>query len=160
MISALGSRAGFLARRFRLALVVLAALALGGCAAPATPPSSGPSGSPNVLAAETFLADIAQNVAGDRLTVKALIPIGVDPHSFEPTPSDVRTVADSTLLIINGAGFEAFLAPLLKNAGGRRTVIEAATGLATRAPQPGEHPEGERRLTQRATRTSGSTPTT
>jgi ABC-type Zn uptake system ZnuABC Zn-binding protein ZnuA len=143
VISAHCSHAGFLAQRFRLALVVLVALSLGGCAAPATPTSSGPSGAPNVLAAETFLADIAQNVAGDRLAVKALIPLGVDPHSFEPTPSDVRTVADSQLLIVNGAGFEAFLEPLLKNAGGRRTVIEAAAGLATRAPQPGEHPEGE-----------------
>jgi len=35
-----------------------------------------------VLAAETFLADIAQNVAGDRLRVESLIPPGVDPHEF------------------------------------------------------------------------------
>lgn len=109
------------------------------CAAPGQPASAEPS----ALAAETFLADIAQNVAGDRMRIDALIPLGVDPHSFEPTPQDVRRVADSKLLIVNGAGFEAFLQPLLNNAGGARAVVEASKGLTSRKPQPGEHPEGE-----------------
>ena len=82
-------------------------------------------------------------MAGDRLTVDALIPMGVDPHSFEPTPTDVRKVADSNVLLVNGAGFEAFLEVLLKNAGGQRSLIEAAAGLTHREPQTGEHPEGE-----------------
>jgi ABC-type Zn uptake system ZnuABC Zn-binding protein ZnuA len=95
-------------------------------------------GTPKVLAIETFLADIAQNVAGDRLKVEALIPIGVDPHAFEPTPTDIRRVAESQALIANGAGFESFLQKLLENAGGNRLVIEAASGLTSRQPQKGE----------------------
>ncbi len=91
-----------------------------------------------VLAAETFLADIAQNVAGERLTVEALMPLGVDPHGFEPTPQDVAKVADSQVLIVNGAGFEAFLAELLQNAGGERQVIEASAGLTQRSTPAGE----------------------
>ncbi len=47
-------------------------------------------GAPRVLATETFLADIAQNVAGDRLQVESLIPLGMDPHAFDPAPQDVR----------------------------------------------------------------------
>jgi ABC-type Zn uptake system ZnuABC Zn-binding protein ZnuA len=95
-----------------------------------------------VLAVETFLADIAQNVAGDRLAVEALMPLGADPHSFEPTPQDVARVAKSDILIVNGAGFEEFLAPLLKNAGGNRMLIEAAAGLEQRNPDPGEGVSG------------------
>ena len=91
-----------------------------------------------VIAAETFLADIAQNVAGDRIKIDALMPVGVDPHGFEPTPTDVAKITDSQVLIINGAGFEAFLDELLKNAGGQRTVIEAAAGLASRQLRAGE----------------------
>jgi len=91
-----------------------------------------------VLAVETFLADIAQSVAGDRLMVDALMPLGADPHSFEPTPQDVARVAQSDVLIVNGAGFEEFLKPLLQNAGGKRLVIEAAAGLDQRIPPPGE----------------------
>lgn len=83
----------------------------------------------NVLAVETFLADMARNVAGDRLAVDSLIPLEVDPHGFEPTPGDVRRVAESQVLIVNGAGFEEFLERLLANAGGRRTLIVASEGL-------------------------------
>ena len=53
-----------------------------------------------VLAAESFLADIAQNVAGDRLTVEALVPPGVDPHEFEPAPQDIVKLAQRQALIV------------------------------------------------------------
>ncbi len=81
-----------------------------------------------VIAVENFLADVAQQVAGDRLKVTALMPIGVDPHSFEPTPVDVKKVADCNVLIVNGAGFEEFLDELLENAGGAPKVIEPRPG--------------------------------
>jgi ABC-type Zn uptake system ZnuABC Zn-binding protein ZnuA len=102
-----------------------------------------------VLAVETFMADITQNVAGDRLKVEALMPLGADPHSFEPTPQDVARVAESDVLIVNGAGFEKFLAPLLQNAGGQRQVVEASAGLTPRVPRTsegasiGDDPEGD-----------------
>jgi manganese/iron transport system substrate-binding protein len=140
------------------ALMLIAVLALSACGGAQPAPSGGvsPTAAPaaptvapttppvaaaptlNVLAAQSFLADIAQNVAGDRLKVEALIPPGVDPHIFEPTPADVRKVADSDVLIVNGAGFEEFLANLLENAGGERLVIEASKGLSSRTVREGE----------------------
>lgn len=131
---------------FRAAFAV--ALLLAGCApaAPASPMASA-NGAPKVVAVETFLADIAQNVAGERLQVSALIPIGLDPHEFEPTPQDVVKISQSQVLIVNGAGFEGWLNRVLDNAGGQRTVIEATHGLTMRTPQPGEvqdaHGEGD-----------------
>ena len=119
-----------------LLLFLVLALLLAACGAPASPVAA--PGAPKVLAVETFLADIAQNVAGDRLRVAALIPIGVDPHSFEPTPADIRVVAESQVIIANGAGFESFLAKLLQNAGGQQMMIEASSGLTSRQPGPGE----------------------
>lgn len=85
-----------------------------------------------VLAVETFLADIAQKVAGSRLAVRALMPAGVDPHSYEPTPRDVAAAAESRALIVNGAGMESFLQKLLASAGGERRLIEASAGLEPR----------------------------
>ena len=93
---------------------------------------------PRVLAVETFLADMAQNVAGDRLKVDALMPIGLDPHAFQPTPMDVAKIANSQVLIINGDGFETWLDETLKNAGGERLLVEAAAGLQSRKPTEGE----------------------
>jgi len=91
-----------------------------------------------VVAAETFLADIAQNVAGDRLHVESMMPFGVDPHDFEPAPSDVRTVAQCQVLIVNGGGLEEFQERLLKNAGGEHLVIDCAKGLTSRNAREGE----------------------
>jgi len=123
-------------RRF---LVLLTALALAtGCSQGASNTGATSGQPPRVLAAESFLADITQHVAGDRLTVDVLIPAGIDPHGFEPTPADVRKVADSDLLIINGAGLEAFLERLLENAGGERVVVEASAGLTSREPHAAE----------------------
>ena len=112
---------------------------LGACqsASQATPASEAKT-KLKVVAAETFLADMAQNVAGDRVKIESLMPVGIDPHEFEPTPSDVAKIADSNVLIVNGAGLEGFLAKLLQNAGGQRAVLEASAGLTPRQLHTGE----------------------
>ena len=98
-----------------------------------------PSGQPlNVLAVESFLADITRNIAGTRLNVDSLIPTGLDPHAFEPAPADVARIASAQVLIINGAGLEEWLQKTLDNAGGQHQVITASTGLSSRNPTPGE----------------------
>ncbi len=100
--------------------------------------ASGEQAGLKVVAAETFLADIAQNVAGDRVKIEALMPLGIDPHSYEPIPADVAKIADSQALIVNGTGLEVFLKKLLENAGGQRILIEASAGLASRQTHEGE----------------------
>lgn len=82
-----------------------------------------------ILTSTTFLADITRNIAGDRVTVESLLPFGADPHSYQPTPRDVARIADSKLLIVNGAEYEHFLESLLENAGGEREIIEASAGI-------------------------------
>ena len=91
-----------------------------------------------LLASESFIADIAQNVAGDRADIDVLVPVGVDPHAFDPTPVDGVRVAQADVLIVNGAGLEGFLEKLLQQAGGRARLIEAAAGLPPRQPAPDE----------------------
>jgi len=105
--------------------LTLFALVFTGCSSA----SSSPTPDPAILTSTTFLADITHNVAGDRVAVESLLPIGTDPHSYQPTPRDTAKLADSKLLIINGAEYEHFLETLLENAGGERTVIEASAGI-------------------------------
>jgi len=90
------------------------------------------------IATESFLADIAQNIAGDRVAVSSLIPVGTDPHTFEPVPDDVVKISESRILIINGAGLEGWLQPLLNNAQGQNLVITASDGLTSRKPEISE----------------------
>ena len=87
---------------------------------------------PEVLAAESFLADITVNIAKSRLKVNSLIPVGLDPHGFEPTPADVIKISQCDLFIINGGGFEEWLNPILTDSLKDIVIIEASQGLEFR----------------------------
>jgi ABC-type Zn uptake system ZnuABC Zn-binding protein ZnuA len=124
--------------RKSIAIIVLFFIAFSACAPNISSNAATPADSkPRVLASTSILADIAQNVAGDRLRVESLLPLGVDPHAYQPRPSDAAKVAESTVLILNGADYEHFIEPILANAGGKRLVIEASAGLKPR-PAPGD----------------------
>ena len=123
---------------YRLIIILtVLALALTACGGKAASPS-GTAGSV-VLTSTTFLADITRNVAGERVEVESLLPVGADPHSYQPTPQDVTKIVQSKLLIINGAEYEHFLEPLLENAGGEREVIVASAGLSPEKDPQSEH---------------------
>jgi ABC-type Zn uptake system ZnuABC Zn-binding protein ZnuA len=92
------------------------------------------------LTSTTVLADVTRNIAGDRLDVQSLLPVGLDPHSYQPTPQDIAKVSESKLIIVNGAGYETFLEPLLKNADGERTLVEASAGISPRKNGQGIDP--------------------
>jgi ABC-type Zn uptake system ZnuABC Zn-binding protein ZnuA len=118
-----------------IVITLLLVVVLSACQPAASTPSAGKL---RVVAVESYLADMVQRVAGDRLQIEALMPLGVDPHSFEPTPQDIAKISNSQVLVINGAGFESWLAETLANAGGKQTVIEASQGLTSRQAREGE----------------------
>ncbi|MGC1375167.1 MAG: zinc ABC transporter substrate-binding protein [Anaerolineales bacterium] len=127
-----------------LITLLLISICLNACS-PATVATPQPQGL-KVLAAESFLADIAQNVAGERLTVEALVPPGVDPHEFEPAPQDIAKIAQSRMLIVNGLGYETWLQKTLENGGGpgqAALVVVASKGLTPIVDPSGEHAEGD-----------------
>ncbi|MBE3100822.1 MAG: zinc ABC transporter substrate-binding protein, partial [Firmicutes bacterium] len=84
---------------------------------------------PKVLAVESFLADITKNVSGSRLEIDTLVPLGLDPHSFEPSPGDVAKITKSDILIINGAGFEEWLKDIIIGANEKIIIVECSKGL-------------------------------
>ena len=135
--------------QFFVCLLLTGSLLLPGCAPQAPDEPAADPGRLSVLVVETFLADITQNIAGERLQIETLIPIGMDPHAFVATPQDVAKISDSQVLVVNGAGFEEWLDEVLANAGGERLVIEAAAGLTSRtAPESAgsggdQHNEGD-----------------
>ncbi len=87
-----------------------------------------------VLASTTLLADIAQHVAGDRIQIGSILPVGADPHSYQYTPQDVTKVADIELLILfDNESYEVFLEPLLYAADGHMEFVYSSTGVSKRA---------------------------
>lgn len=73
----------------RSLLALGAAAALAGCAAPA---ATADDGRIEVVTTTGILADLVGNVAGDRANVVSLVPEGGDPHSYEPSLRDVRSI--------------------------------------------------------------------
>ena len=114
-------------------IVILSVLTLILTACGGQPASPSATADSVILTSTSFLADITRNIAGDRVSVESLLPMGADPHSYQPTPQDVTKIEQSKWLIINGADYEHFLEPLLENAGGEREVIEASAGINPRA---------------------------
>ncbi len=97
----------------------------------------------NVLATESFLGDIAKNVAGNRIKVDTLLPVTIDPHEYEPKPQDMTRLSQSQVLIVNGLGYEAWLQKTLDSLGGKRLVIVTTNGLTPDADPSGVHPQGD-----------------
>jgi zinc/manganese transport system substrate-binding protein len=124
-------------RKF-LSVLSIALVFLGGCS---EMNNKSQTGGLHVLATETFLGDITQNVAGSRIKIETLLPVTADPHEFQPTPQDAIKIAESQVLIINGLGYEAWLTKTLENSGG--LVVVATTGLSPNPDPSGEHPDGD-----------------
>ena len=118
--------------RFPGAWLPLAVLAAAGCQQ-----SSGPDAKPLVVASVFPLYEFAREIAGDRAQVISLVPAGVEPHDWEPSPQDVTQVRRARLFVYNGAGFEPWAAKLLAEIAGPTTTAVAATaGLALQAGDP------------------------
>ena len=123
---------------YRLA-VLLSAFFLVACAGSPVVPGPSSQSNPDVLTSTTVLADITRNIAGGQLSVESLLPVGADPHSYQPVPQDAARLGSSKLLVVNGAEYEQFLQSLIESAGGDRILIEASDGLPLRTGAQDEH---------------------
>jgi ABC-type Zn uptake system ZnuABC Zn-binding protein ZnuA len=65
----------------------------------------------------TVLADLIQNVGGDKVDVKALVPPGGEVHTYQPTPDDVKSVARARIVFYNGAHLEEWIDETIRSAG-------------------------------------------
>ena len=70
-------------------------------------PGDGEGGRKLKVAATLFpYYDFVRQVAGDQVELSLVIPAGMDSHSFEPTPRDIRTMQEADVIIANGGAME------------------------------------------------------
>lgn len=91
-----------------------------------------------VIATTNIVADVVGNVGGDRIELTGLLPVGADPHAYEPTPQDLRAVAGAHVIFANGVGLEEFLDEMIRNASGDAPVIPVSQGVDLLEVDPGE----------------------
>ncbi len=76
-----------------------------------------------IVCSTSIVADCVQQVVGNRLTVKSLMGPGVDPHTYNPRPSDVGLLNDAKLVVYTGFHLEGKMAELFERLSERKAVV-------------------------------------
>src|SRR5438132_14301774 len=77
-----------------------------------------------VVAAENFWGSIASQIGGTHVRVVSIITNpDTDPHDYEPTATDARTLASAQLVVENGVGYDPWVGKFLAADSGNATVL-------------------------------------
>ncbi|OGO52480.1 MAG: hypothetical protein A2148_04745 [Chloroflexi bacterium RBG_16_68_14] len=93
-----------MSRTTAITSALLLAVLLAACGSGAGQRTPAPQPSPGALRVGVTLpvfADFVREVAGDRADVFSILPPGADPHTYEPTPSDIESIASADIIIVN-----------------------------------------------------------
>ncbi len=82
-----------------------------------------------VLTTITIIYDFVKEVGGDRVCVESLVPVGGDPHTYEPIPSDIIRITKVDLIIANGKHLENWLSKLISNKRESTIYFEVASTI-------------------------------
>jgi ABC-type Zn uptake system ZnuABC Zn-binding protein ZnuA len=72
---------------------------------------------------------MASQLGGDLVDVEAIVPIGGDPHTYEPTPKDAQMLLEADLILINGMTFEGWIQEVIDNSGTKAKTILITEGI-------------------------------
>ena len=82
-----------------------------------------------MLTTFTVLADMARQVAGDRLEVRSITKPGAEIHGYEPTPRDLEAAQGVDLIVENGLGLERWAQRFVAAAGSNVPIVTLSDGM-------------------------------
>ena len=71
---------------------------------------------PTVVVTTNILSDVVAELVGDQANVVTVMPVGADPHEFQPSAQEIDQLLAADALIANGSGFEAGLLDVIESA--------------------------------------------
>ena len=83
-----------------------------------------------VITSATFLYEFSQNVGKEMIDVTLLVPMGVDPHDWEPTIRDREKLQKADVIIVNGIGYEHWLGSFDSN-DNQGILVDTSNGIST-----------------------------
>jgi zinc transport system substrate-binding protein len=85
---------------------------------------------------------LTRQVAGEHAEVLSLVPSGVEPHDWEPSPQDLKRIGRARLFVYNGAGLEPWVAKLQRDGAFKdAVVVRASEGLPLIVPEGSAKPD-------------------
>jgi len=82
-----------------------------------------------IVTSAGFLHEFSQNIGKEKINSTLLIPMGVNPHDWEPTIRDTEMLEKSDMIIINGLGYENWVGSLdLSNYQG--VLVDTSNGIS------------------------------
>jgi zinc/manganese transport system substrate-binding protein len=97
-----------------------------------------------VVTLSTVLTEVTSAVGGDAVQVTGLVQPGVDPHTFNPSPADVRAMVDADLVLASGLDLEGYLDRLVAGASPRGRVVAVGDRMPGVLSLPGPGGAAER----------------
>ena len=96
-----------------------------------------------VIATTNIVADVVRTIGGDAIELTALIPLGADPHTYQPTPRDYQAMADAHAIFINGLGLEESIHGTLEQVAEEVSIVSLSEGIEPRHVGVDENHEHE-----------------
>ncbi len=84
-----------------------------------------------IVATTGMIADVAQNIAGDKATVISLMGPGVDPHLYRASEGDVQRLTNADIILYNGLHLEAKLAEIFEKMSTSKKTVAVAGNIPT-----------------------------
>lgn len=75
------------------------------------------------------LYDITKKIAGEQADVQSIVPSGVEPHDYEPTPSDILKLSNAKAFVTIGLEFSGIEEKLIEGSKNKLLVIDSKKGI-------------------------------
>jgi len=73
--------------------------------------------------------DITRTLIGDQADISLLLPPGIEPHSFEPTPQDIVQIQEADIFIYTGDSMEPWVKDIINDLPKTVTIVDTSQGI-------------------------------
>lgn len=85
-----------------------------------------------LVATTTIIEDLCRQLSTASFSVHGLLPVGADPHLYEPTIADIQVLSRADAIMQNGLSLEGWLGRAIKNTATHAQIFTLTEGIEAR----------------------------
>ncbi len=82
-----------------------------------------------IIASNSIIRDMVQQISGDLAIVHTIVPVGSDPHSYDPKAGDIQLLKQADIIFMNGLHLESWLTRMIKNSQTLAPTVIVSKGI-------------------------------